>query len=53
MREPGSDENLNVMFFQKFSDNMLNDPPDYCQEHRPSFYMEFIRKHSEQVSTYA
>ncbi len=24
MREPGSDGNLNVMFFQKFSDNMLN-----------------------------
>ena len=27
MREPGSDGNLNVMFFQKNSDNMLNDPP--------------------------
>ena len=28
MREPGSDRNLNVMFFQTFSDNMLNEPPD-------------------------
>ncbi len=49
MREPGSDGNLNVMFFK--DDNMLNDPPD-CQEHRSSFYMEFIKKHDEQVSTY-
>ncbi len=42
MREPGSDGNLNVMFFFKF----------YCQEHRSSDYMEIIRKHDEQVSTY-
>ncbi len=27
MREPGSDGNFNVTLFQKFSDNMLNDPP--------------------------
>ncbi len=26
MREPDSDGNLNVMFFLKFSDNMLNEP---------------------------
>ena len=25
----------------------------YCQEHRSSFYMEFNRKHDEQVSTYS
>ncbi len=44
MRELGSDGNLNVMFFKDFQ--------IICLTHRSSFYMEFIRKHDEQVSTY-
>ncbi len=76
MREPGTDGNLNVMFFKKIQiiclmtlkitiwelstrrRNCLGDDFNdlvfliYCQEHRSSFYMEIIRKHDGQVSTY-
>ena len=48
MRETGSDGNLNVMFLKNYQIICLI----YCQEHRSLFYMEFIRKHDEQVSTY-
>ncbi len=60
MREPGSDGNLNVMFFINFQIMYLmtlltNDLVFliYCQEHRSSVYVEFIRKHDKQVSTYS
>ncbi len=63
MREPGSDGNLNLIFFLNFQiiclmtllikgeeGQTLNDLVFlvYCQEHCSSFYMEFIRKHDEQ-----
>ncbi len=64
MREPGSDGNLNVMFFKNFQmiclmtfltfsqEGQTLKISIHCQEHLSSFYMEFIRKHDEQVSTY-